>query len=516
LLLLACTPATNGIADGETDETAETGDGDGEPTGDGDGEPTGDGDGDGDGDNTCTQIGCDCDGTRGSCDPTLMCIDGTCIVFNCGNAAVDAGEECDDGNQVDGDGCDNDCSETMIQQVAAGGRHTCALIEGGRVRCWGEAGVGAVGLGNEEDIGDDETPAESMDVPLPGAAIAIDSGELHVCASFDDDALRCWGLGASGQLGNSSTAALGDSETLEALPGIDLGDQALSQFSLGGAHACARFADASIRCWGRNNDGQLGIGSTQNIGDDEVPGSIGAVTIAPSIAAAAGGDHSCAITNDLELVCWGRNDHGQLGYGHSDTIGNDPGESPQTGGKIELYPALLPNGALLSAVSLGKEHSCALFDSGDVVCWGRNDNGELGQGDAVDWGDDNSETPSMLPLISLGGSATAISAGLDHSCALLEGGDVRCWGRNDKGQLGLGQLGVDEVGDDELPSDVATVVLGAPAVAISAGSEHNCALLETNEIVCWGDNTEGRLGYGHTIRIGDDETPGSEGAVPIF
>ncbi len=453
-------------------------DGDGDATGDGDGDATGDGD-------------------------------------NCGNGALDNNEECDDGNRIDGDGCDNDCTDTQILQVVAGGFHTCVLIEGGRVRCWGGSSAGVVGLGNTNDIGDDETPAESMDIPFPGAAVGLDAGGAHVCALFDDGALRCWGVGFTGQLGNGDFITLGDDETLEGLPASDVGGTP-SQFSLGANHSCARFPDDFIRCWGSNVNGQLGNGNTMNIGDDEVPASIGPVIISSTIAVAAGAGHTCAMSIDFKLTCWGRNDHGQLGYGNTLSFGDDPGEVPQFVGPIELEPPSLPNGATLTEVSLGAAHSCALFTSGDALCWGGNDHGQLGQGNVEDWGNGNSETPAMLEPINLGGAATAISAGSSHTCALLEDGDVRCWGYNERGQLGLGHPGVDAVGDDELPNAVPTVTLGAPAVAISSGYYHNCALLDTNEITCWGDNSDGRLGYGHTDTIGDNETPESAGSVEIF
>ncbi|HVI00363.1 MAG TPA: hypothetical protein VM869_16715, partial [Enhygromyxa sp.] len=472
--------------------------------------------GDGDGDPACTTLGCECDGSPGSCDNTLMCVDGVCAIFNCGNGNVDVDEDCDDGNRVDGDGCDDDCSFTQVPQLSAGGRHTCALIEGGRVRCWGEGALGITGLGNVIDIGDDESPSASVDIPLPGAAISIEAGEGNVCALFDDDALRCWGLGASGQLGHGNNDSLGDDETHEALAAIDLGDPP-DQYSAGGAHVCVRFATNELRCFGRNADGQLGIGSNQNIGDNELPSSIGVITLgAPALAVAAGGDHSCAVTNDLELICWGRGGRGQLGYGNTTTFGNDNGESPSMAGIVDLYPASLPLGTTLEQVSLGKEHSCALFSSGDVLCWGRNDHGQLGQANTDDWGDDEGEAPSGLMPIDLGGSAVAIGAGLNHSCALLEDGDVRCWGLNDKGQLGLGQMGVDKVGDDEAPSSVAAIDLGGPAIELTVGWEHSCARVGAQDILCWGDNPEGRLGYGHTNRIGDDETPASAGAIDLF
>ncbi len=520
VLLLACTPSTFGSGDSSgSNATEDSGDGDGDPAGDGDGDPPGDGDGDtmgdGDGDEPCTQIGCACDGSPESCDPTLTCVAGQCVIASCGNGAIDDGEVCDDGNQIDGDGCDADCSLTEILQISAGDRNTCALIEDGRVRCWGEGSSGVVGLGSTDDVGDDETPAMSMDIPFPEPAEAVDVGENFACAKFIDGAMRCWGLGSSGRLGNVSGDTLGDNEALDMLPGIDLGGVADS-FSSGGGHTCARMSDDAVRCWGRNNAGQLGLGNTISVGEANVPSFYSPVEVAASSAVAVGHAHSCAITTNIDLVCWGNNNRGQLGYGNTDVIGNDPDETPNSVGKVEAYPPGLPNGAVLEQASLGREHTCARFSTGEVLCWGRNDHGQLGQGNSDDHGDDVDELPNVLDPIELGGDATAISAGEQFTCALIDDGSVRCWGHNDRSQLGI--MGFGELGDDELAAEGGPVPLGDGAVAIqiAAGKQHACALLDSNEIYCWGDNDSGQLGYGHTDRVGDDETPAEEGPVPLF
>src|SRR5690606_19321686 len=177
------------------------------------------------------------------------------------------------------------------------------------------------------------------------------------------------------------------------------------------------FANNELRCWGRNNEGQLGDGNNQAIGDNEHPVSASVVDLGVDVGAAAiaaGGDHSCAITTNFELLCWGENGRGQLGFGHTNGISkNDP---PSVTGTVDVHSEDLPGDAKLIQVSLGREHSCALFSSGDVLCWGENGKGQLGQGNDIDFGDDNGEVPADLSPISLGGvPVTAISAGANHN-----------------------------------------------------------------------------------------------------
>lgn len=160
-------------------------------------------------------------------------------------------------------------------------------------------------------------------------------------------------------------------------------------------------------------------------------------------------------------------------------------------------------------IELGDEHSCALFQSGRVRCWGGNAVGQLGLGHT----DDCSEIdPYELPTVELGGRATALTAGTDHACALLQDGHVRCWGGNQHGELGLGHQ--EPVGDDEEPTaQWAEVPLAGPAVKIDAGGDSTCALLDDGKLRCWGDNTFGQLGLGHKKDIGDTELPTDKNAL---
>ena len=199
----------------------------------------------------------------------------------------------------------------------------------------------------------------------------------------------------------------------------------------------------------------------------------------------------------------GRQRHGQLGLGDTGNRGDDPGEMGDN------LPAVdLGTGRTATAISAGGDHTCALLDNGAVKCWGDNGYGQLGLGDTANRGDDAGEMGDNLPAVDLGTgrTATAISAGDDHTCALLDNGTVKCWGANTIGQLGLGDTanrgdGPGEMGDNLPAVDLGT---GRTATAISAGGSHTCALLDNGAVKCWGYNTSGQLGLGDTEHRGDE------------
>jgi alpha-tubulin suppressor-like RCC1 family protein len=428
----------------------------------------------------------------------------------------DADEECDDGNAVDGDSCDNDCTYTTLE-IFGGGQHTCALIETGRVRCWGNGFAGSLGYGNTNTIGDDEDPSSAGDVSLPGGVLSLDLGGLFSCGLFEDDQMRCWGAAVNGQTGYAATASIGDNELLDMLVPVMLGGTA-TQFELGGSHVCVRLDASDARCWGANGQGQLGIGDNAmdnaNIGDGEHPSEAAVVNLGPNDVAfvATGFSHSCAVTSNNELFCWGENSRGQLGYGSTGDIGND--EDPISANAVNVASMGLPVDATITELALGKEHTCALFSSGDVLCWGRANSGQIGQGDNVDYGDSMGELPSGLMPIDLGGVATSITAGDDFTCARINDGSIRCWGANGAGQLGQGNT--EALGDDELPSTGVAVDVGGPALQVSAGSLHACAVREDYEVICWGEGGQAQLGYGNTDDIGNDEFPIAAGFVSVL
>jgi len=260
----------------------------------------------------------------------------------------------------------------------------------------------------------------------------------------------------------------------------------------------------TVRCWGRNYEGQLGYGHTTPIGDNEAPSTAGTVDVGGTVVKiTAGAYHSCALLDTGSVRCWGANFYGQLGYGNRNTIGDD--ETPASAGDVDI------GGTVVDLVG-HTYHTCALLDTGAVRCWGLNSAGDLGYGHTNNIGDD--ETPSSAGDVDIGGTVTQLAVGHQHNCAQLDTGAIRCWGRNAYGQLGYGHTRA--IGDNEVPSTAGNVDVGGTVNQLSAGFYHSCATLDTGGVRCWGRNSEGQLGYGHTNRIGDNETPASVGNIPFL
>jgi alpha-tubulin suppressor-like RCC1 family protein len=340
----------------------------------------------------------------------------------------------------------------------------------------------------------------------------IDAGYFHTCAVVGAGNVRCWGRGVSGQLGYGNTNDVGDNEAPGSVGPVDLGaGRKAIAVAAGWFHTCALLDDGAVRCWGANTAGQLGYGNTSDIGDDEAPGSAGPVDLGAgrkAVAISAGGNQTCVILDNGRVRCWGFNGNGQLGIGSKATIGDD--ETPGS-----IAPVDLGAGRKAVAISVGSYHTCAILDNGRVRCWGANSVGQLGYGNTSDIGDD--EAPGSAGPVNLGAGrkAAAISAGDLHTCAILDNGRVRCWGYGADGRLGYGNTNT--IGDNEAPGSVSPVDLGAGrrALAISAGGFHSCAVLDNGAVRCWGSGGQGRLGYGNTNAIGDDETPGGFGPVDL-
>ncbi|MCA9652009.1 MAG: hypothetical protein KC501_18985 [Myxococcales bacterium] len=266
-------------------------------------------------------------------------------------------------------------------QIAAGLDHACALRDTGEVYCWGNNNAGQLGYGNVTDIGDDEDPAVAGPVSLGAPATAVVAGGSFSCALLDTGELRCWGEGVSGRLGSGSTADIGDDELPDSVPAVDLDGATIVELSAGDAHVCVRTdADEAI-CWGEANFGRLGYGNTSDVGDDEPPTSMGPVSLAgPASALGLGETHSCAVVGGGELRCWGEATNGRIGNGNASLdVGDDelPSDVP-----------IVAVGAQVRSVAGGGAHTCAVTMASEVRCWGRSNRGQLGYGDTTTIGDD--------------------------------------------------------------------------------------------------------------------------------
>jgi alpha-tubulin suppressor-like RCC1 family protein len=281
----------------------------------------------------------------------------------------------------------------VVLQLAVGSDFACARLEHGGVRCWGANDLGQLGYGYTSRIGDDETPASAGDIDLGGPALDITAGAHHACAVLEAGRVRCWGSNDLGQLGYGHTEAIGDDETPASAEGIDLGGSAV-RIVAGGLHTCALLGTGAARCWGDGQQGQLGHGKALVVGDDEAPAALGDVPVGGAVVRlVAGWQHTCAVLDTGGLRCWGDGGFGQLGYGTVTDIGDD--ETPAAVGDVDLGAAsatAIYSGAL-------SRSTCVRLDDGAVRCWGDNDAGQLGQGHIMRLGDEPKEVPGDLPNI---------------------------------------------------------------------------------------------------------------------
>jgi alpha-tubulin suppressor-like RCC1 family protein len=387
----------------------------------------------------------------------------------------------------------------LLSSLHTGASHSCALFAHGAVRCWGDNTSGQLGYGNTLAVGDDEPPYTAGDVPLRGKAVQLALGGHHTCALLDSGWVRCWGDNTSGQLGYGHTHPVGDDEPITSQGFVNLGGSAV-KLAAGESHTCALLDTGHVRCWGRNDVGQLGHGHTRSVGDDELPWEAGDVSLGGAVQdLAAGWHHTCALLTDGRVRCWGNGADGALGLGHTRDIGDD--ELPSSAGFVEL-------GEPVSMLSAGALHTCALLKRGAVRCWGSGLEGQLGHGGT--WPVPRASDARDVDLGSPSAIALQVSAGGHHTCALLSTGAVTCWGANAYGQLGQGHR------NTLYAPPVASVDLGdATAWRMATGAHHTCVLLSTGGARCWGANASGQLGYGHTRHLGDDEPLTRVGDVPL-
>jgi cysteine-rich repeat protein len=459
--------------------------------------------------NVCTLATCG----DGFAQPGEECDDGNamnadgctngCLLPECGDNIVQIGETCDDGNVANNDGCSASCLSQSILQIAAGDSHTCALLQGGVVRCWGSGGSGKLGNGSSADVGDNEHPYQAAAVDLGGTAVSVTTGTHHTCALLEGGFVRCWGAGDAGRLGYGNEFNIGAAVTPAMVGDVPVGGL-VAQISAGGYHTCAVMVGGAVRCWGAGMGGRLGYGNTNDIGDNELPSAAGDVNVGgPVSKVAVGGVHTCALLQNGAVRCWGQNS--PLGYpGPTGWVGDD--ETPASKGDIDV-------GGPVADIDVGDFHTCVVMvGSGAVKCWGNGLSGKLGYGILQTIGDD--ETPASVGFVAVGGPALQVTAGRHHSCAVLQSGLVRCWGGSYYGELGYGNQIT--IGDDELPASAGPVSLGGNAVSIDTYWQHTCATLENGTLRCWGYNGGGRLGYGNVQHIGDDELPTSMGPVQVY
>jgi alpha-tubulin suppressor-like RCC1 family protein len=445
--------------------------------------------------------------------------------------------------------------------------HTCAVTTAGMVKCWGANAAG--------QLGDGTTSTRLTPVFVKGlrtGIVAVAVGREHSCALTRSGRVKCWGSNAHGQLGDGTTR---DSSRPVAVQGLTTKAMAITA---GYDHTCALMADGGVTCWGDNHDGELGDGTAT---ERHLP--VGVSGLASGvIAIAAGAYHTCALTGAGGVKCWGANDSGQLGDGTTDARpaavdvfekvsrkSIDAGDPACTQAQyhpeqsyyryenvcdypvsayvcvgiydpyIEYDPCRFagdyrahlrlsvgqtidieiarPGGGLVqfnemqecpkghtivaealtsfpcnraypvmnaASVTAGFDHSCMVTTGGGAKCWGNNSDGQIG---------DDSKAQRLIPVdvSGLADGVASIAAGERHTCAVTVVGGVECWGWNGHGQLGNGTTK-----SRRMAVDVVGLSGGAESVALGTVS---CALTSAGGLQCWGENDNGELGDGTTI-----------------
>jgi len=343
-----------------------------------------------------------------------------------------------------------------IVQVSAGGHHTCALTIGAGVKCWGYNSEGQFGDGS---ITNRNTPVDVVGLGNDVATVAVSGG--HNCVLTKGGGVKCWGGNRNGQLGDGSIT---NRNTPVDVVGLSSGVVAIAA---GGGQTCALTMAGGIKCWGSNRYGQLGDGTTL---DRSTPVDVTGLSIGMA-AVEVGNLHVCALSASGEIKCWGRNDQGQLGDG-STADKTAPTNVVGLGNEI-------------ADIAAGHSYTCILTTVGAVKCWGFNSYGQLGDGSAT-----NRTTPT--DVVGLGSDVANIATGSAHTCVLTKGGEVKCWGNNYYGEVGDGTT------QNIRFTPVDVVGLGSGIVTVAAGGSHTCALITTGGVKCWGANYLDQLGNGTT------------------
>jgi alpha-tubulin suppressor-like RCC1 family protein len=344
--------------------------------------------------------------------------------------------------------------------IATGGFHTCALLSDGSVECWG--------LNADGQLGDGTMIDSLVPVAVKGArgVMAIAAGYDETCALLSGGNVECWGVNDFGQLGNGTTSNASVPVAVDGVTGA-------VAIACGFNHACALIGDGTVRCWGDGRSGELGNGTPAI---SSTPVVVSGLTDATALAQGSTAAQSCALLSGGGAACWGSNVFGDLGSG-STAIDS-------------AIPLTVSNLTGATELASGNEHVCALLAGGSASCWGDNEWGQLGDGTSGEPSD------ARTPMVVMGlTGATELAAGLLHTCARMATGAVECWGLDLDGQLGHGTSG--ESNDSSIPVDVLGI---RSATAISAGAYFACALIDGGQVECWGDNQYGELGDGTVER----------------
>ena|GEM_PF-678465 len=365
---------------------------------------------------------------------------------------------------------------TNAVELSVGLYHACVRTSDGLIQCWGYNGYG--------ELGDSTTTNSNVPVTHPTLSnvLQVDAGQYQTCALDLNHHLNCWGAGFNGQLGNGS---FNNSNTPVQVSNLD----SIHQYSIGQQEGCVVQDDSKLKCWGGNDNGQVGDGTFLNRAtpvEIHLPNASSSLSFSLLVS---GDLAQCGRREDGRNFCWGRGDRGTIGNGYKYT---------------QTVPIEILNNFI--HFSLGFIHTCGSTIDGDVWCWGANGNGQLGPNTPLLHDNPN---PVQVSGVS---NAIDLAASAESNCALIDDHTIRCWGDDFLGQLGDGTYN---------PSATPVTIQGinnAIQIASSAKSEHFCAVLQTGEVACWGSNSHGQIGINpNTIAASSFPTiiPGISNAVQV-
>ncbi len=455
---------------------------------------------------TCDGVDNDCDGmtdeagSESSCyagapNATFGCVAGACRVLSCTSPYRDCdtapSNGCESNSQTDALNCGGaacgvvcgiagECTAgtcDVVTQVAAGATWTCALRSSGNLACWGDNAAGQLGLGN--------TTSTLSPVPVPdiatGTSVAAADQYFttgrHTCVTTSGGPVMCTGDNARGQLGNGT----GVSST-RFTPAAGCGGAPCTGLQLGANHTCG-LSLSTVYCWGGNESGQVGDGTSV---DRFLPVSAG---LGSDLG--AGAQDSCRRTSSGGVTCSGSPSGYALGNNDSATVHTSP---------VPVCTASVTPGTCsttltsIVGVEAGTWFACAFTNTGAVYCWGTNGSGQAGVAGGL--------PVPVARLVAGVSGVTALALGDEHACA-LSAGAVWCWGNGTSGQLGNNATLSSSVPVRVLtPGSILPTVNLANVTQISASGDHTCAVATVGTVdttYCWGRNLDGELGLGTTV-----------------
>lgn len=336
---------------------------------------------------------------------------------------------------------------SALVAVSSGKGHTCAIDRRAQLWCWGDNRFGQLGLG-PVSLRRSFVPTPTRVGGISGQVRSVFSGEHHTCAITRDNVLYCWGDNARGQLGQAAPTVFPQPVRVQGVGRV-------KQIALGRAHSCVLRSDQVVLCWGDNGQGQLG---TQLPASRHRPARVNG--LAKSTVIGAGGDRSCAASGS-GVHCWGRGTGGGAGFAVKRAVGVRD----------------------VASLSVGETSACLVDKQNRPMCWGRNDEGQLGDGT-------NRDSADPRPLAGLR-KALALSVGPRHSCAVGVRGKIYCWGSD-----GFAALGSPANQAPLSSQELRRTLMLSPSRGIAAGRAFACALGDSGTVFCWGDNSKGQLGTG--------------------